>query len=308
MYIFEKRLNVAYAIKVVDEIGLSTDKIKWWLSPFFIVDNDLNGEVLLSTVVVTKNVDIPFSYSNPSTFYIDRKMHEDAVYYNILYVVRAVFKNLATQFGYINIHAGCISCGDIGILIKAKRNQGKTTLILHSLISNEYQLIANDQVMFNGTNTIALGYPATVGIRNNSCTEELQKKLIEKALWMSEDPYQKDEKPIVHINDLSSIYGCCVKDKVTIRLILEYEKSELSDELEMCQLTAYPNDFTEMSYPLSEIYGRDIYDASIDCLSRAKLSSVLQSANDFNAEIKLLKVRCGLNRIADLLHELQYMV
>lgn len=308
MYILEMRLDVAYAIKVVDEIGISTAKLKWWLNPFFMIGSNLEREVLLATVVVTKTVDIPFSYREPFTFYIDGKMSEDSVYYNILYVARAVFKNLATQFGYANIHAGCISCDDIGILIKAKRNQGKTTLILHSLISKKFQLVANDQVMLNGTSIKALGYPAAVGIRNNSCTDIFQNKLIEKALWMSKDPYQKNEKPIVHISDLSSIFGCHVKAEVTIGLVLEYEKSTLDDELQICPLTCYEGDFTEISYPLSEIYGRDIFNASLDCLSQAKLNLKSQTIKSFDAEIQLVKVRCGINRINDLLQELQYIV
>lgn len=308
MYILEKRLDVAYAIKVVDEIGISMDKLKWWLHPFFMISNNLEGEVLLATVVVTQNDDIPFFYRELSTFYIDGKTNEDSVYYNILYVARAVFKNLATQFGYANVHAGCISCDNIGILIKAKRNQGKTTLILHSLISKNFQLIANDQVMLNGTSIKALGYPAVIGIRNNSCTDMFQNKLIEKALWMSKDPYQKNEKPIVHISDLSSIFGCHVKSEVAIGLVLEYEKSTLDDELQISPLTCYEGDFTEISYPLSEIYGKDISNASLDCLLQARLNLKSQTIKAFDTEIQLLKVRCGINRIDDLLQEIQYII
>lgn len=308
MYILEKRLDIAYAIKVVDEIGISITKLKWWLEPFFVISNNLEEEILLATVVVTKTVDMPFSYSETSTFYIDGKMSEYSIYYNVLYVTRAIFKNLATQFGYANIHAGCISCDDIGILIKAKRNQGKTTFILHSLISKKFQLVANDQVMLNETSIKVLGYPAAIGIRNNSCTDIFQNKLVEKALWMSKDPYQRNEKPIVHISDISSIFGCCVKEDVIIELILEYEKSVVDDELQICPLTCYKGNFAEILYPLSEIYGGDIFNASIDCLSRAKLNIKPQTIKTFNTEIRLLKVRCGINRINDLLEELKYIV
>lgn len=308
MYIFEKRLDNIYAIKVEDEIGILTEKLEWWLTPFFVIGNTMKGGVLLATIIVTKTIDTPFSYSKPSIFFIDGKMCEDSVYYNIMYVVRSVFKNLATRFGYFNVHAGCISCDDIGILIKAERNQGKTTLILHSLISKKYQIVANDQVMLNETSSEALGYPATVGIRNNSCTDILQKKINEKALWMIKDPYQVNEKPIVHINDLRSVFGCCVKEKIKIGLILEYEKSDLKDELEIITVSNYKCNFTEMAYPLSEIYGRDIFAASSDCLLLAKLNYLSQSVNEFGTEIQLLKVKCGMNRINDLLQELQVIV
>ena len=222
-----------------------------------------------------------------------------------MFLCRGIFKCVAHLQGYQNIHAGCVSSSNKGILIAADRNQGKTTVILQALLQRHFSLTANDQLMLNPQSRSALGYPATIGIREGSCSKDLMSQIKDNAFTTINDPFQRAQKPVILFKDLQNLLHCGIESQTTIELLVHYQKSLIQDELCISEFRKNICDFSELTFPISSAYSLDLFNSCMECIDyHHQLPQFPSSFNRSNAILDLY-VKCGSSRIADMLTFIQ---
>lgn len=311
MKIFDERISNIYCIDV--EIGdISKELVSSWLFPFFQVyeENIYNFEIMAKIKLINGiNKDYDFK---DNVFYINANMSINKILYTMMSILRVLYKYVASLLDYQNLHAACLNYNDKGILIKADRNQGKTTLLLKAIENSKFSLLANDQVMYNIENRRLLGYPAAIGVRNNSCDYIKQKQINKRALWFIDDPFQTYPKPVIHIKDLSEIYHCNIARSTNLNILVSYEKSTIENELVITQNKTASLNINDIKLPLNKTYKEDVLKACIDSVDYYIGNDFCKNekvnyCNDFKLYNQLY-VKCGINRISDMLLEIMYIL
>lgn len=307
MFVIEKRLNMSYAIQIEEADTCLLRDMHLWLSPFFTIQEVLSNN---SVVIITKfilcdkcNYDMECI---DDIFLINSKLPRYILYEKILFLSRVLFKNIAIKYGYQNLHAGCFVHNNQGILITAERNQGKTTLLLNSMLEGNYTFLANDQVMYNSVNGQILGYPSIIGIRNNSIIDMKKwDEIKSKAVTYVKDPFQSNDKPLILINDLCSLLHCNIVEKCKLSLIIRYKKSENSDDLIISEAVSDRSTTNSFILPLEQTYSHKIYTQCF-LLVKKKTNPIQVPLNmSSKSTIKFIDVCCGINRMRDLLEAIK---
>lgn len=306
MFIVEKRLKNAFGIRLDCSCGFNIERLSYWISPFFLIEEKLSKTtVLLAQINIVNGGKNRYDYLNHQ-FYVDGSVPEKMIFYRVLSISRIIFKCIAESLGYHNLHAGCLAIGDKGILISAERNQGKTTVILRALQTTMFALVANDQIMYENVSKSVLGYPAVIGIRNGSCSDQQYEKIINQAFEMREDPFQNNRKPLIHINALKSILNFDVRDSTRLSLAVIYEKSNIDNELKVSIPFNGVQRIIDVGLPLTKTYSLEDYNACVDSISYyANGFDCIESSSDNLCVLPhVIHVKCGLSRINDMLSEI----
>lgn len=310
MFITDKRIGANFKIQLEVSNRLSYDAIEYWLVPFFCVqkENDFSLNCITKIKTVT-NLDTDFMYNyNDDNFYVNADLQLNKLFYTIMSILRMLFKSIASLLGYQNLHAACLVYKDNGILIRAERNQGKTTMLLNALQDEDFSVLANDQVMYSLDCNKALGYPAAVGIRNSSCDTNMQKIINNKALWFIDDPFQEHQKPVVHIKDLSQIYQCKIQESANISILINYEKSMRKEEIIIEKIGQVEIPISCMLLPFEKTYNEYLLNACLYCVER-HINSYSGIHPQYvcynNRKILQLNVKCGLLKINEMLSEIK---
>lgn len=304
MVIIDDRLGFPCGILIKTSHKLDETLVSHWVSPFFRVCSDEEPFCLVAIINTSIGRSSTISYKN-GEFFISNCFSSKDILYNIMFLCRSIFKCVAHLQGYQNIHAGCVSRNEKGILFIADRNQGKTTVILQALLQNHFSLTANDQLMLNPQNRLALGYPATIGIREGSCSKALMCQIEENAFKTINDPYQRTQKPIIHFKNLQNILHCGIESQTTIELLVNYQKSPIQEELCISESWEPISIFHKLTFPISSAYSLDLFNSCMECIDY--YHKLPQHPNDFNGtdSILELRVKCGASRIVDLLTFIQ---
>lgn len=299
MIIVDERIGKQYAINLdISNTGITYEKIKHWLSPFFSVylENHYYNSIKMKAV---NTVEDDYKYMD-GVFYINIMLSEIDLLYTIMSITRTFFKYIACSEGFVNMHAACLDYKNHGILIKAGRNQGKTTFILNSIKDKDIKLVANDQVMVR--NRHILGYPAAVGIRSNRYAKQNEDKLEQVAIRYVEDPFQKHLKPVVHIKDLVQIYNSSLIHSTLLDIFIEYKKTHDENEL-IIKENDFINQYLEDIYlPLNQTYKNRVISDCKNALNYLRNNIEISNnkvTQDFS-KIKYLDVTCGINRLDDI--------
>lgn len=307
MLVLDKRISKTKYIQIDVCDKKLNNEIEMWLSPFFCVtENDDIGFVSIATIKDTKLNKEDYTYEN-NVFWVNNTLDLNHLLYVIMSIVRALFKNVALLYGYKNMHAACFDYYGRGVLINSSRNNGKTTLVLNAIMNKEFSLVANDQVMYNENNNCILGYPAGVGIRNNSVDSSNMEKIRSSCLWYIDDPFQKQRKPIIHIKQLSKIFNCQLKDKTELGLFVNYTKSERIDELVIEKSFVNLEAINNLLLPLDRTYSPKLLEsckATIKNVLCEQLNSKKELQKDYKKAIQF-NVKCGINMIENLLGEIK---
>ena len=296
-------LNAGYVeIELVNHMSIID--ISRFFAPYFVITDTIPKSGTILAIIKpnkTKCKDF-FCYLN-NIFYIDTCEDDNAqTCYNVLKILRTIFKITALEYGYINLHAGCIAYGKAGILITADRNQGKTTLLLHALETECFSFVANDQVMFHPTNYRTLGYPALVGIRNGRLKLARYKEICQNALWNENDRFINKLKPIIHFANLADIYHCSVARECISKHLIIYEKSNVDSELSIFSVdTNNLNLIHTFNLPINDVYDNFLIDSCTSSLNHyANYNDSINAYYPSNlTSLNVLRVRCGINRLGD---------
>lgn len=308
MIITDKRISADFNVQLEVHNKISCDVLQHWLSPFFSVQN---GNVLTSHIItkieVKADIEEDYLYYD-NTFYVNASMQLNRLLYTLMSILRMLFKYVAFLSGYQNLHAACLKYKDDGILVRANRNQGKTTMLLNAIQDDDFLLLANDQVMYNIDDNRVLGYPAAVGIRDNSCDIEKQKVINERALWFIDDPFQTNQKPVVHIKDLSQIYQCHIAESTNLSILINYEKSMRKEELIINNIGRPQMTINSLILPFEKTYNDYLLESCRHAVEHYMHKAILlqsKEKNDNNISILQVNVKCGLARINDMLDEIK---
>lgn len=119
---------------------------------------------------------------------IDRKSiknrHGDKYLHEIMRLVRdKILELLVISKKYLFFHASCFEYKDCAYVIIGKKNQGKTSLLINSLLSYDVGYISNDLVIYNMNTNECFGWPKAPSIRCGTLKKypELQEKIKTKA-------------------------------------------------------------------------------------------------------------------------------
>lgn len=312
MIIIDKRIENKYCVDVecFDNI-INQKTVESWISPFFSVQKEnIDMLKIIAKIKIIKEVQQEYIYCD-NIFYININMPIKKILYTMISILRMLYKYIALEEGYQNLHAACLEYNYHGMLIAAERNQGKTTMILNAMQDKDFLLLANDQVMYNVTNNQVLGYPAAVGIRRNSCDDEKQRQINEKALWFIEDPFQVQPKPVVYIKDLSKIYQCDIVESTKLDFLVSYEKSMKIDELKVTNIGTVKFPINEIDLPLEKTYKDELLKSceySVSYYIGTEYEKRTQVKYNKEISIKQINVKCGINRINDMLCEIKYIL
>ena len=300
VFIAENRFAQKLSIQVSFPSNIiKNEDFNRFFHPFFVVSNTLSNENdLFASVSTVYDQPIVYEYSN-GVFHVSCDEGHGNVLYNIMCLVRMIFKDFASQQGFHNIHAGCFSCNGKGIAIVAGRNEGKTTLLLNSMKEGIGTLCANDQFMFSPNDGLAFGYPSAIGIRNGSIDDsDINSKLTNLALFHCDDPYQSNSKPAVLINDLATVLDCRVVSSLRLQYLLLYHKSFQNDMLNISTSLRTSSFLLKHRLPLQQTY-----DMSVLSKWREEYSSGQMITGDLETtKLYVMDVICGRNRVSDLLH------
>ncbi|MCL2079072.1 MAG: hypothetical protein FWH17_04415 [Oscillospiraceae bacterium] len=297
MVIIESRLPKIFGV-VVD--GFSVDianRLKKWVVPFWNTDCLSDYINILTIVPVSTGNEVGYRVG---VCYIDSNNSVDKIVSLILHHTRIIFKLCAMQYGYVNLHSACISYNDIGILIDAPRNNGKTTVLLEALSTGDFLLIANDQVMLNHNNMISYGYPATVGLRTSSLSHKLQSKVIR----YENDPYVNGKKPIVHIVDIADEFDATICPQAQIKVLVNYSKANNYNELHV--KTSFVNGrekLKSMEFPLTTAYRSEVVEYYLGRVSEVVHPIFCKENHDYT--LLLIDVSCGIKQIPNLLEKIK---
>lgn len=304
MVIIDNRLGLPYGIQIKTSHNLDENLVNHWVSPFFSVCSDDEQYLLVAIINISIDNLSTVSYQN-GEFFIPSCFSSKDILYNIMFLCRSIFKCVAHLQGYQNIHAGCLSSNNKGILITADRNQGKTTVILQALAQNHFSLTANDQLMLNPQSRSALGYPATIGIREGSCRKDLMSQIKDNAFTTTNDPFQRTLKPVIHFKNLQKLLHYGIESQTTIELLVHYQKSHIQDEFCVSELRKNICDFSELSFPISSAYSLDLYNSCMECINYHH--QIPQCPNNICSpgSITELYLKCGSSRIVDMLTFIQ---
>ena len=311
MIILDNRINADYCVEV--EMGMlgcdiSQEIIEHWLTPFFsVLKENVSMAKIFAKIEIVEGIEQDYIYHDEK-FFINANLSMKKLLYTLMSILRMLYKYMAFLMGYRNLHAACLKYKDNGILIRAERNQGKTTVLLNAIASGDFLLMANDQVMYNFNKNQLLGYPATVGIRQNCFDNEKQSKINESALWFIDDPFQSAPKPVVHIKDISGIYQCNIVEKADLKVIINYKKSMQKDELVISDMKTVLFPLSEMELPFNETYKEEL-------LRNCKDSFNYYLGTDFarrdsekyinKINIKQIDIKCGIDMIYEMLCEIK---
>jgi hypothetical protein len=295
--IIENRLPIKVGVLVERFDDEVTVLLKRWIAPFWNIDYSNNCVTLLKIISTSSNVMATY---RDGICYIGNHNSVEKIVDTILYHARIIFKLCATQFGFVNLHAACIAYDNVGVLIDTPRNNGKTTVLLEALSDGGFSLVANDQVMLNYKNMFVYGYPATIGLRTNTLSDNLKSKVI----WHENDPFFNDKKPVIHITDIAIEFNSSICPQVQVNVLVNYSKAD--DFGELCIETRsvdYLEKLRNMEFSLNMAYVNEWIDYYMDIVN--KIIPINSYVYQNQAQIILLSVLCGKNRIIDLLEEIK---
>jgi len=303
------RIDEKYCVEVSSDCySLCIQDIKDWLSPFFsIYAYEKCKFDDFAKIKIVDNISKEYEFSN-NVFFVNAQLKTNILYSTLMSIARMLYKYLAFLKGYQNIHAGCLTCGTNGILVVADRNQGKTTMILKAINDKDFSFLANDQVMYNFKKNHILGYPATVGIRKNSCEIEKQILIENKALWFVDDPFQTQPKPVIRIKDLLKIYKCNIVTSTNLNLVVNYEKSGNSKELTISNIGRVQFCDSNIKLPFEQTYKAELVKwckQSVDYyMGRTVREKVDGNCIERHYVINV-NIKCGEDRFAEMLREIK---
>lgn len=307
MIIIDKRIEFDCYIHL-ETIGCDIDRmmLEEWLAPFFSIQEETIGNSqIIANIMILKEVPSDYVYSN-NVFYINAKLSSNKLLYTLMSILRILYKYVAYMVGYQNLHAACLKYKDKGILITADRNQGKTTILLNAIQDKEFLLLANDQVMYNIQNNRLLGYPAIIGIRDNSYNSVKQEQIKANALWFIEDPFQTQLKPVIHIKELSRIFQCEVVTSAKLEVLLRYQKSEQIDELTIKDMGRSIFSPSKIELPFENVYKKELLDVC-KCSINFYIGEIINKKANIEQRnsIRQVKITCGIERMKDMLCEVK---
>lgn len=308
MIIIDKRISANCSVQLEVHNRISCDVLQYWLSPFFCIQNEkVHTSHIIAKIEVKTDIEQKYLYYN-NIFYVNADMQLNTLLYTLMSILRILFKYTAFLSGYQNLHAACLKYKNNGILVRANRNEGKTTLLLNAVQDEDFLLVANDQVMYSINDNKVLGYPAAVGIRDNSCDIEKQKRINERALWFIDDPFQINQKPVVHIKDLSQIYQCHIAESANLSILINYEKSMQKEELIIDNIEQTKINLKSLILPFEQTYKDYLLKSCMDAVEHYMDKDILLQSkdnNDNNTSILQVNIKCGLARINDMLDEIK---
>jgi len=296
--IIESRLPIKIGVVVEGFSEEITTLLKKWAAPFWDIDYSTNYITILTIVPISTDNEV---ICKNDMCYVGSYNSVAQIVNTIIHHTRITFKLYAMQYGFVNLHSACIVHNDVGILIDAPRNSGKTTVLLEALSTNNFSLVANDQVMLNYKNMLAYGYPATIGIRASTLSHSLQSKII----WYEDDSFFGNKKPIIHITDIASEFNATIYSQIQIKLLINYSKANDYNELRIeTNFVDSQEILKSIELPLANAYGNRFMKFYMDLVNKTTPTSHYE-AQQSQPKIMLFKVSCGKNQIINLLDKIK---